>query len=108
MFILGGDMVLRRVIATDGYTASKDGELSFDEGDTIEILDESEDDRLRGRLRGEIGLVSPKYITGMDAESSNIVHRRPEGDEPKMKKHTEETGKSFCFVAFRKLIYIFF
>lgn len=51
----------RFVVAVYSLAAGEDGELSFKQGDRIEVLREDDSGWWEGQLRGEVGLFPENY-----------------------------------------------
>lgn len=58
--------VTRRCVGKWDYDAQFDGELSFKEGDTIEIIERVDDVWIHGRLNGRSGMFAATYVELLD------------------------------------------
>ena len=55
-------------MAAYDYEAQNDGELSFEEGDRIEVVARSDDGWWEGRLKGAVGLFPSNYIEDEESD----------------------------------------
>jgi hypothetical protein len=64
------------------YEAAAEGELSFQEGDVIGILEEHEDGWTRGELNNIEGLFPASYVQKSDAYDANTSYDQTYTQEP--------------------------
>ncbi|XP_070566747.1 SH3 domain-containing protein 19-like [Ptychodera flava] len=91
----------KKVIAKETFPASTDGDLAFQKGDIITLLDKIDDNWWRGQLGDNIGIFPFNYVEEYNA-SNNQESQTAGGDAQKARALQDLTGQLHDELSFKK------